>query len=353
MPVYILAAARTPLGAFGGALKSLSAAELGAHALREALRRGPIDPGRVDEVILGCALPAGTGGNPARSAALAAGIADPVPAHTPCMGAASGMKAAALAAQALQHGDRHFILAGGAESLSRAPYLLPDARWGVRMGEAELLDSLLLDGSSLAQEADDLASGSEAEMAWTAESRRKVLAARPSRSREIAPLAVTGRKGPRTVSQDEPPEASPVSPVANVAAPADGAAALLLASTLPPGAVPLGRILDWIETGSGCASATRQLLLRTGLHFQDIDRWEIHEPSAAHVLALLKELPELDPARVNTGGGALALGDPLGAAGARLLVSLAHILQTEDLRTGVAVVPAGQGLAFAMAITRS
>lgn len=355
MPVYILAAARTPLGAFGGALRPLGAPALGAHALRETLARGPIEPDLVDEVILGCALPACTGGLLARTAALAAGIPAQVPAHTPCLGAASGLKAIALAAQGLQQGAASFILAGGAESLSSVPYVIPGARWGVRMGEAELLDSLLLDGPPVALEAEALALRlglpRPSQDAWSQAGRQKAFAARASRSLEIAPLTVAGRLGARLLSEDEAPEASRVSSAANLAAPADGAATLLLASSLPPGAAPLGRILGWAETGSGCATAIRRLLLHTGLRFQDITHWELHEPSAAHVLALLAELPEIDPARVNPGGGALALGDPLGASGARLLVSLAH--QTQGLQTGIAAISGGQGLALAMAITRS
>ncbi len=355
MPTFVLAAARTPLGAFGGWLKALAAPELGAHALRETLRRGSIEADRIDEVILGCALPAGAGGQPARWAALAADILAHVAAHAPCAGAVSGLKAVALAAQSLQLGGSDFILAGATQSLSRAPYLVPDARWGIRMGEAVMLDSILIDGPPVALEAEELilrfGLSREAQDAWTAASRRKALAARASRVREIAPMTLLGRVGPRIILEDEPPEASRVVPTANLAASADGAATLLLASAIPPGATPLGRILDWVETGSGCASAIRLLLLRTGLGFKDVDRWEIHEPSAAHVLALLSELPELDPNQVNPAGGALALGDPLGVSGVRLLVSL--VLQTDPFQTGIVAIPGGHGSALAMAISRS
>jgi len=357
LPVYILAAARTPLGAFGGELRSLSAPDLGAHALRETLCRGDIEPDRIDEVILGCALPVGTGGQPARSAALAAGIPAHVPAHSPCAGGATGLKAVALGAQSLWHGASGFVLAGGTESLSRVPYIVPGARWGVRMGEAELLDSLLLDGPPVTLEIEELCRrfvlSREAQDSWTEASRRKASAARSTRSREIAPLSVVGRKETHLISEDEDPEASRIPPSPNRAAPADGAASLLLAAALPPGATPLARILGWVETGSGCASAIRQLLSRTCINLEDVDRWEIHEPSAAHALALLAELPGLDPLRMNVGGGALALGDALGATGARLLVSLALSLQAEGLQTGVAAISGGHGLALAMAITRS
>lgn len=350
MPVYILAAARTPIGAFGGCLKTLSAPELGAHALRETLRRGGIDPARVDEVILGCALPCGSGGNPAHAAAIAAGVSAQAPTLTVCAGAASGLQAVALAAQNLQHGTSAFALAGGFDSPSQAPYLLPGARWGVRIGEAALLDSLLLDAPPVEREAEALSVSAESRVAWTARSRQRSTGARPSRDEEIAPLVIPGRKGPLTIREDEPPEASRLAP--DLAPPADGAAALLLASAIPAGTPALAQILDWSRTGSDTGTAVRQLLAKLGLGFDQIDRWEIHEPSAAHVLALLADLPEIDPARVNVAGGALALGDPPGASGARLLAALAFGLRAERLRTGVAVVPASQGLGIAMAITR-
>ncbi len=355
MPVYILAAARTPLGAFGGLLRDVSPTELAAHALGETLRRGRVAPDQIAEVILGSVHPGLQGGNPAPAAARAAGIPTDVPAYTFSGGSASGLKAVALAAQGLQLGRGVFALAGGTESASQAPYLLPGARWGVRFGEADLFDSLLLGGAAMDPDLqiisgqgplrnDDLA-------AWTEGSRRKATDSRDCRAQEIALLSVIHRKQPQVIREDEPPEASPIPlPPTGLAAPGDGAATLLLSSA--PEA-PLARILDWVEMGADSAGALRRLLQRLGLTFQQIDCWEIHEASAAHLVALLKEMPEIDPAKVNLRGGALALGDPLGASGARLLASLAFTLQAEQLQTGIALIPAIGGPGIAMAISRS
>jgi len=350
LPVHLLAAARTPLGAFGGCLKGLDAAALGAHALRETLRRGQTDPASIQQVILGCAFPGG--GNPARAAALAAGIPAAVPAFTPCMGEASGLKAMLLAAQSLQGSD--LILAGGTESLSRVPYLVPGARWGVRIGEADLLDGLLQDSPTVSEEAQALAQArgipQEAQEAWSKESRRRAQVYASSRAAEIAPLEISLRGGTRLISVDEPPEASRIPLQPGLASPADGAAAILMTSA--PSHSSLGTILGWAETGAGWAEAIRRLLRHTGLGFDDIDRWELHEPSAAHLLALLDELPELDPERVNRRGGALALGNAASAGGVGLLLSLLNSLQEEGLRTGVVAMPTAHGLGLAMAITR-
>jgi acetyl-CoA C-acetyltransferase len=324
---------------------------LGAHALREALRRGRTDSASIQQVILGCAFPGG--GNPARTAALAAGIPSAVPAFTPCMGEGSGLKAILLAAQGMRGSD--LILAGGTESLSRVPYLVPGARWGVRIGEAELLDGLLLDAPTVHEEAQALASAhgisQAAQEAWSKESRRRALASTESRAAEIAPLEIILRRQTRLFSMDEPPEASPIPLQPGLAHPADGAAAVLLTSD--SSRPSLGSIVGWAETGAGWAEAIRQLLRSTGLRFDEVDRWELHEPSAAHILALLAELPELDPERVNRRGGALALGNAASAGGTGLLLSLLKSLQEEGLHIGVVALPTAHGLGLAMAITRS
>ena len=359
MPVYILAAARTPMGAFGGRLRDVSPTELAAHALRETLHRGHVAPDQIAEVILGSVHTGLQGGNPALLAARAAGIPADVPAYTVSVGSASGLKAVALAAQRLQQGRGTFVLGGGTESSSQAPYLLPGARWGVRFGEADLLDSLLLSNAALPQEAETIPAQCmimDVDLeAWTEGSRKKVSDSRSHLAQEIVPLSVLRRKHLQVIHEDEPPEASPIHPPqVGLTAPGDGAVALLLSSTLPAESqVPLAMILDWVDMGSNSVGAVRGLLRQIGLTFPQIDCWEIHEASAAHLLAFLKETPEIDPARVNLRGGALALGDPLGASGARLLASLAFTLQAEQLRTGIALIPAIGGPGIAMAISRS
>ncbi len=359
MPVYILAAARTPLGAFGGCLRDLGPSDLAAHALRETLRRGRVDPERIAEIIMGCVHTELQGGNVALRAARAADLPARISAYTLGAGAASGLKAVALAAQSLQRRDGALVLAGGTESASQAPYLLPGARWGVRFGEADLIDGLLLCRTTLAQEGstfpDQDPIGEDDLAAWAEGSRRKAAAQGGYRAQEIAPLEVLRRKQWQRVHDDEPPEISPIPlPESGMAAPADGAATLLLSSTLPDESQPpLARILDWVEMGADSAGTVRELLRRTGLTFPQIDRWEIHEASTARLLALLRDLPEIDPGRVNPGGGALALGDPLGAGGARLVSSLAFALRTDRLQTGIAFIPALGGPGIAMAISRA
>lgn len=358
MPVYILAAARTPLGAFGGRLKRVDPTELAAHALRETLLRGGVSPDQVAEVILGCALPGRQGINSAPTAARAAGLRR-IPAFSLCAGSASGLKAVALAAQSLQHGREGFVLAGGTESSSQAPYLLPDARWGVRFGEADLLDSLLTPDPTAAHRAEAITQHlqlcTEDLAAWTERSHRKAHACRQDQAPEIAPLTTMHRKTALVMCQDEAPEHSLGSSLPpDLAPPADGAAALLLASSIPADSPPpLARILDWVESGNGAVDAVRQLLRRTGLGFQQIDHWEIHETSSAQVLAVLKDLPELDPNRVNPRGGALALGDPLGASGARLVATLAYAMQRDSHQTGIVLIPGNGDPDIAMAITRT
>lgn len=358
MPIYILAAARTPLGAFGGRLREVDSTELAAHTLRETLLRGCVSPDQVAEVILGCSLPGRQGLNSAPAAARAAGLPQ-IPAFSLCAGSASGLKAVALGAQSLLHGREGFILAGGTESSSQAPYLLPDARWGVRFGEADLLDSLLTPGPTAAHRAEaitlQLELRSENLAAWAERSHQKAHAWRQDQAPEIAPLKITHRKTASLMCADEAPEhALGSSRVPALAPPADGAAALLLTSSLPADCPPpLARILDWVETGNDAVGAVRRLLQRTGLGFQQIDRWEIHETTSAQVLAVLRDLPELDPDRVNPRGGALGLGDPLGASGARLVATLAYALQRDSHRTGIVLIPGNGGPDIAMAISRT
>lgn len=344
MSVSFLATARTPFGAFGGSMRSLTTAGMAARAMTETLRRADLDPSLLQEIVLGCALPAGCGPNPARQAALKAGLA--CGAYTLNMGQGSGLKAILLAAQTLAMGPPMFSLAGGADSSSRAPYLVPNARWGTRIGGTEILDSLWVDGLWDASKASGLAT--EVQVQWAQTSLRKN---RGLESRDCFPVSWNDNRGPKTLTMDEDPRNARISFPAHIAPPADGAAMVLLGNTAGPR--PLGRLLGAVETSQGWASAIRDLLTRTGLSFETVDRWELEERSAAQLLDLFAECPELDPAKVNVRGGSLALGDPIGASGARLLISLLHSLEDEDLDTGIVATPAGQGLALAMAITRS
>lgn len=342
MAILILAAARTALGAFGGGLRPLTSVDLGACVLRAVLERAGLEPGRVGEVLLGNVLQAGSGPNVAGQAAAKSGLPAGVPALTLNQAAGSGLRAVALAAQGLAAGG--LALAGGTESMSNSPYLLPGARWGARMGATRLLDSVLLDGlGEAAPEADPVAPAAWATFAE--ESRRRAAAAAEAFRREIVPVALTDRRGDRVFAVDE------ASPPGRAAAGADGAAALLL-GTEAAGLRPIARILGFAQAGtpSGPAAvpAIRRLLAKTGLPFDRVDRWEVDGPDAGAILATLDGLPELDPARVNVRGDGLALGRPLGAAGARALVTLLHLLQDQQLQVGVAAVDAGTGLALAV-----
>lgn len=349
MAVFILSAARSAVGNLGDGLKSLSSVDLASNVILAALERAGVPWDRVDELVLGCVLQAGAGPNLARQAALEAGLPAGVPAHTVNMAGASGLKAVALAAQALDAGG--LAVAGGVESPSGAPFLLPAARWGARMGAAQLLDAVLQDGGEPLGL--DLGIPREAQEAYAAESRRRAGAA--DFRREIVPLAVPGRKGELLIDADEALGAP--APPGFQAPLGDGAAMLVLAEERT-GFQPRARILGYAQaavdptSGPGAVPAIQRLLLDTGLSFAAVDRWELDEADAALAIATLRALPELDPAGVNARGGSLALGHPFGATGARLLVTLLHLLEDEGLKTGVAAVSTSDGLGMAMAIER-
>lgn len=346
MPVYFLAAARTPIGAFGRSLKAVAAPILAARATEETILRAGIDPSLIQETILGCAFPGGCGENPAWLAACEARLDGP--AFTVSMGSGSGLKAISLAAQHCAGNAHALVLAGGTENCSRVPFWAPEARWGRRIGATMMQDSLLVDGPY--KPLDGLAEPSEAELAWVTSSTAKAKATRTLRERECFPLSWAGQRGPGSLTADEAPQESRMAFPPQIAAPADGAAMVLVGTS--PGPAPMGRLLGVVETTQGCSAAIRRLLAQTGLSMAAVDRWELHESSAAWMLEVLGELPELDPGKVNVRGGALALGDPCGASGARMLVSLLHTLQDENLEIGIVALPAGPGLALAMAIAR-
>jgi acetyl-CoA C-acetyltransferase len=385
----ILSACRTPIGAFGGALKDLTAVELGTIVVREAVARANVEPKDVGDVILGCVLQAGAGMNVARQAGLEAGLPVEVPGETINRVCGSGLQAVVHAAEAIRVGYVDTIVAGGTESMSNAPYLLKGTRWGYRLGNAEVVDSMLSEGLTCAINschmgitAEALASKygiSRAEQdAFAAESQQRAERAQKDGSfaGEIVPVPVPQRKGPpRMVTADEYPRAGTTVETLRGLKPAfkadgtvtagnasginDGAAGLVVTSAAKArstGAKPLARILSYVSTGVdpmlmgiGPVPAVRKVLERARLAIGDVDLFELNEAFAAQALAVSRELG-LDAAKVNVNGGAIALGHPIGASGARVLTTLVYALRARKLRYGVAALCVGGGMGIAMAI---
>lgn len=387
--IVIAGACRTPIGSFGGALKDLSASDLGAVVVRESLIRAGLRPESVGDVILGCVLQAGAGMNVARQASLKAGLPVDVPAETINRVCGSGLQAIVHAAEEVRSGFVDVVVAGGTESMSNAPYVLKGARWGYRMGHAEALDSLIDDGLTCAIEschmgltAEEIASRygvSRADQdAFAAESqRRAVQAIAEGRMRaEIVPVEVPKRKGEvLRVDTDEYPRAGTTVEKLGTLKPAfkkdgsvtagnasginDGAAAAVVmaeASAARLGVTPLARIVSYAVTGvepklmgMGPVPAIRRALDRAGLRAAEIGLFEVNEAFAAQSLAVIRELG-LDQAVVNVNGGAIALGHPIGASGARLLTTLVHALRARHQRYGVASLCIGGGMGIAMVV---
>jgi acetyl-CoA C-acetyltransferase len=389
LDAVILGACRTPIGAFGGVFKDVSAVDLGAVAVREAIARAGVAPAEVGDVIMGCVLQAGAGMNVARQAALKAGLPAEVPCETVNRVCGSGLQAVVHAVEAIRVGYVDTVVAGGTESMSNAPYLLPGARWGYRMGHAEAIDSMLQEGLRCAMNdchmgitAEEVASRYEVSRAdqdaFAAESQRRAGRAIQDGSfkAEIVPVDVPQRKGdPVRVEVDEYPR--PGTTVEKLAAlkPAfrkdgsvtagnssginDGAAALVLttaARAAVTGRPSLARILAYASTGVdpmvmgiGPVPAVRLALDRAGLTIADIDLFELNEAFAAQSVAVTRELG-LDPRKVNIHGGAIALGHPIGASGARVLTTLIHALRLKRLHYGVEALCIGGGMGIAMAI---
>jgi len=383
----ILAARRTPIGAFQGMFASVAAPQLGAAAARAAVADSGVPADAVDEVIFGCVLPAGLGQAPARQAAIAAGVAPSVPATTVNKMCGSGMKAVMIGADQIRAGSAGFVLAGGLESMTNAPYLLLKARGGYRMGHGEILDHMFYDG--LQSPWDGQAMGCFAENtadkygftraqqdAFAAESVRR--AQRAVREgdflAEIAPVTIKSRKGEQVIAQDETPFALDIEKIptlkpafrkdGTVTAAAsssisDGASALVIASAAAAqsrGLKPLARIVayashaqapEWFTTAP--APAIQKALDKAGWKTSDVDLYEINEAFAVVTMAAAQDLG-LDMTRVNVNGGACALGHPVGATGARLLTTLVHALLKRGLKRGVASQCIGGGEATAMAV---
>jgi acetyl-CoA C-acetyltransferase len=388
--VVIASAVRTPIGTFGGALADVPAPKLGSIAIRAALERAGVAPEAVDEVIMGNVLQAGLGMNPARQAAIAAGLPDSVPATTINKVCGSGLKAVTLAAQAILVGDAEVVVAGGQENMSAAPYLLNKARFGYRMGHGELYDSMILDGlwCSLSDchmgitaenVSEQFGVSREEQDRFAAESQRRAGQAIASGAfaDEIVPVEIPGRKGTTVVDRDEHPR--PDSTVekltglrpafksdggvtaGNASGINDGAAAVVVMSRRKAeelGVRPLASIRSWASAGVdpkvmgiGPIPATQKALARAELQARDLDLVEANEAFAAQSVAVLRGL-ELDPEKVNVSGGAIALGHPIGASGARILATLLHGMARRDARLGLATLCIGGGQGIAMVVSR-
>jgi acetyl-CoA C-acetyltransferase len=389
-PVVIAAYARTPMGAFQGALSTVKATELGAVAVRAAVERAGVDPAVIEQILMGCVLPAGLGQAPARQAALGAGLPLGVEATTVNKMCGSGMQAAIFAHDALAAGSAEVIVAGGMESMSGAPYLLAKHRAGARIGHDQVMDSMFLDGledaytpgklmGAFAEEtAQAYQFGREAmdEYALLSLSRAKAAVEGGAFDREIVPVSVEQRGGPRLVSQDEQPlKADPAKiptlkpafardggvTAANSSSISDGAAALVM--TRASVAERLG--LPVVARVAACAAhaqepgrfatapvpAMRKLLAKAGWSVDQVDLWEVNEAFAVVAMVARQELG-LDPERLNVNGGACALGHPIGASGARILATLLAALEARGGKRGVASLCIGGGEATAIAVER-
>ena len=385
----ILSACRTPIGSFGGVFKDLSAVDLAAVVLREAVARAGVDAKDIGDVIMGCVLQAGTGMNVARQAALKAGVPVEVPAETVNRVCGSGLQAVVHAVEAVKAGFIDLILAGGTESMSNAPFLLKGARWGYRMGNAEVVDSMIqegltcaINGCHMGMTAEEVAKRYAVSRAdqdtFAAESQRRAEQAVGSGvfEREIVAVDVPQRKGPPLkVTKDEYPRAGTTAEKLGVLKAAfakegtvtagnasginDGAAALVIAAEKKArdlGHTPLARILAYCTTGvdpmimgMGPVEALRRAAKRANLTLDDLDLFELNEAFASQSLAVVREL-KLDPAKVNVHGGAIALGHPIGASGARILTTLVHALQARGGGRGAAALCIGGGMGTALIV---
>ena len=393
---FIVSAARTPIGRYGGGLKSIHPAELGAVAARAALERAALDPDHIDLGIVGHARQAGSGPNPARQVVRRTGLADRVPAWTVNQACASGLQAVASAAQAIASGDAEVVLAGGIESMSRMPYLIDaeDARWGHKMGHFPLVDAMYRDGFQCSLSglimgetaellARDYGITREASDAYALVSQQRAEAAICDGrfAEEIAPVRVPGAKGETTIAADEHPRpGTTIKALRNLplvfpevdgrpgiitagssSGITDGGAAAIVASAAAVrdhGLRPLARILGWstvgvdpTRMGIGPVPAVRTLLDRLRLTLDDFDLVELNEAFAPQVLAVLAELP-INRDRLNVNGGAIALGHPIGCTGTRILVTLIHEMRRREARRGLATLCVSGGIGMAMAVER-
>ncbi len=378
----IVSAVRTPVGSFGGQFKDVPATELGARAVRAALERIGVSADDVDEVVLGCVLTAGLGQNPARQAAIGAGIPKEVPATTINMVCGSGLKAVAIASQMIRAGDVDLVVAGGMENMTRAPYLMPAGRFGARMGDAQLIDSMVHDGlwdafngihmgitaENLAEQY-GISREEQDEFAATSQQKAERAIADGVFGEEIVAIEVPGKGGGRRVDRDEAPRAGTTADTlarlrtafrredgtvtaGNASGINDGAAAIILMSASKAnerGLPTFGTVESYASVGVepkimgiGPVPAVRKALARAGLQLGDIDLFELNEAFAAQSLAVLREL-DIEPDRINPHGGAIALGHPIGASGGRILVTLLHEMRRRKSGRGLAALCVGGG----------
>ena len=391
METVIVSAVRLPTGKFLGALKEFTAPRLGAMVVREAVRRAGIDPGAVEECIMGNVVSAGLGQAPARQAALRGGLSDNVSALTINKVCGSGLKAVMLATQGIATGDASVVVAGGMESMSNAPYLLAKAREGLRMGNGQVIDSMINDGLWCSFEnwhmgnagevvASECGIGRQAQDEYALESHRKAADATEGGrfAEEILPVTIPQKKGnPIVFSQDESIRRDTTLEALGALAPAfakdgtvtagnappvnDGAAALVVMSGTRAkelGVTPMARVVA--QASSGLApkhvlmtpvEAIRRVLVKTGWTMQDVDLFEINEAFSVQLIAVMRELG-MDPTHVNVNGGAVALGHPIGASGARILTTLLYALKQREMKRGIAALCLGGGNGVAVAVER-
>jgi acetyl-CoA C-acetyltransferase len=388
--IVIVGAARTAIGKFGGTLAKTPAADLGAHVIRKVLERAGVKPDQVSEVILGQVLAAGVGQNPARQAAIKAGLPNMVPAMTINKVCGSGLKAAMLGAQSIANGDSDIVVAGGQESMSLAPHLLAGSRDGFRMGDAKMVDSMIIDGLwdvynqyhmgvTAENVAKEYAVTREEQDEFAVASQQKTEAAQKAGrfADEIVPIEIPSRKGPLVFADDEYPRHGATLDAMQGLKPAfdkngtvtagnasginDGAAVVVLTSARKAkelGLKPIARVkafasagVDPRYMGMGPVPASKRCLARAGWEPKDLDLMEINEAFAAQAIAVNRQMG-WDTKKVNVNGGAIALGHPIGASGCRILVTLLHEMGKRDAKKGLASLCIGGGMGVALAVER-
>ena len=388
--IVIVGAARSAIGKFGGTLAKTPASDLGAHVLKKLLERSGVKPEQVSEVILGQVLAAGVGQNPARQAAIKAGLPDMIPAMTINKVCGSGLKAVMLAAQSIANGDADLVVAGGQENMSIAPHVLNGSRDGFRMGDAKMIDSMIVDGLwdafnhyhmgvTAENVAKEYAVTREEQDEFAVKSQNKTEAAQKAGrfKDEIIAFEIPSKKGPVVFTDDEYPrhgatldamkslkpafDKNGTVTAANASGINDGAAMVLVASAKKAkelGLKPLARIKSFASAGvdpkymgMGPVPASKRCLARAGWEPKDLDLMEINEAFAAQAIAVNRQMG-WDTSKVNVNGGAIALGHPIGASGCRILVTLLHEMQKRDAKKGLASLCIGGGMGVALAVER-